>query len=533
MKLFKKSKASDESYWKSFTDIMAGLLLIILLILMLLLLYMTQMNREEHLNDEEFPTEYYNDRDVSHNESDHYSDHYYDYLYDRPPTDGGGGGGGGEGVDDPGVGLYNDVGHDKTAVFVTVVDEETENVIKKAGILFELYANKNSSGGLQALHTYYPYKVEYKQYETTEDGTFYLPEKISNGWYSLHNLKAPKGYGFAEDVNFEITESLDWPEPFMVKVPMSPSKSIIYVHDVDAETKRSVAGTVYEVYAREDVVTLDGTLRYKKGEKVDEFTCDENGKGASIKLYYGEYTVTQKEAALYYAASDTPLDVTLEYTETEAPTYEIECNRTKAVLTLTDDQTGEPVAGAVYQVTGREDVTTDENGTVVLSDLDKGSTYELTLVSLPEPYRMKSKTVSFTVDEKGRINGEALSEIDHTAYIIRLTASVTDMLFGNEISTTKIRVYDSSNTLVNEWEGTGTTYEIENLEPGTYTLEAGGRKSSRESIELRDQGGVQLVATKYWTLWDTIAVVGAALLLGLIAALIVSLLRRRRGDKDE
>ena len=531
MKLIKKQKNGDESYWKSFTDIMSGLLLIILLIMMLLLLYVTQINKEEHTEDYQYETQY--DDDYNDNSNNNISDHLADELYDRPPQDSGGGGGGG--IDDPGEndneGIYNDVGHDKTAVFVTVVDEETGNVIKKAGILFELYTDRDAKGGLQTLHTYYPEKIEFKQFETTEDGTFYLPEKITNGWYSLHNLKAPKGYSFAEDVNFEIDESLDWHDPFRVMVPMSPSKGVIYIHDIDADTGVNVTGTVYEVYAANDIITLDGTLRYKKGEKVDEFTTGEGGKGASKKLYYGDYTVTQKTAAAYYALNKTPLSVTIEYTENEPQTYEINCQKTIAELALIDDYSEEPIAGATIAITGREDAVTDSNGKIVLTDLDKDAVYKMELKALPEPYRAKIDTASFTVDDNGFINGKAKTELSMSAYIIRLSASVKDMLFGNDITGTTIRVYDSQNNLVDEWEGTGVARELKNINPGKYTLEAGGRASSRVSIELMDEGGIQTISTKYWTLWDTIMIIGAAVLLLIIVALIVALIRRIKRNK--
>ena len=532
MKLRKKQKSGDESYWKSFTDIMAGLLLIILLIMMLLLLYVTQINKEEHTEDYQYETQYDDDND---NENNNRSDHLADELYDRPTQEGGGGAGGG--VDDPGdndnEGIYIDIGHDKTAVFVTVVDEETENVIKKAGILFELYADRDAKGGLQILHTYYPEKKEYRQYETTKDGTFFLPEKITNGWYSLHNLRAPKGYSIADDVNFEITESLDWSEAYMVKVPMSPSKGVIYVHDTDADNNKNVSGTVYEVYAAEDVTTLDGTLRYKKGEKVDEFKTDESGKGESAKLYYGDYTVKQKTPATYYALNTDPLNVTLEYTETEAETHEIKCQKTRATLRLIDDYTEEPIKDAAYAVTGREDAVTDSEGRIILTDLEKNTTYDLTLKSLPDTYRAQTEKLSFTVDADGLIDRQYVAELNTTAYKIRLSVSARDMLFGNEITTTSIRLYDDKDTVVEEWEGTGTVREFENLDPGTYTVEVGGRKSTRVNIDLKDKGGVQTLATAYWTLWDTIAIFGGVLLLSLAVAAVIALIRRLRRKKDD
>ena len=525
MKLRKKLKSGEEGYWKSFTDIMSGLLLIILLIMMLLLLYVTQINKEEHTEDYQFETTVVDD-----NYTDYHSS---DEMYDRPPREGGAGGGG-YGVDDPGEndneGIYNDVGHDKTAVFVTVVDDETGNVIKKSGILFELYTGADSLGGLQTLHTYYPVKTEYKQYETTKDGTFFLPEKITNGTYSLHNLKAPKGYAFADDVNFEITEALDWAEPYRVTVPMSPSKSVIYVHDTDVDTNKTVSGTTYEVYAANDVKTLDGTVRYKKGEKVDEFKTDENGKGESVKLYYGDYTVKQKTPATYYALNTTPVNVTLEFTESEAETetHEFKCQKTRAELLLVDDYTEEPIKDATFAVGGREDATTNSEGKIVLTDLDRDSTYELTLKSLPESYRSQTEKITFTVDGDGRIDGDGVSKIDMTAYKIRLSVSARDMLFGNELTTTMIRLYDTNDKVVEEWEGTGTVREFEDLDPGTYTVEVGGRKSTRVSMELKDTGGIQTIATAYWTLWDTIAIIGGVLLLALIVFIFVSLFRRLR-----
>lgn len=531
MKLRKNKKNGEESYWKSFTDIMAGLLLVILLILMLLLLYMTQMNRETHEYDHEYdysvPYDVYDDYDEGHKA---------DEMYDRPPQDGGGGGGG-SGVDDPGTGtsdgIDNDYGRDKAAVFVTVIDEETGKAIKKEGITFELYSGTPPSGSRQTLNTYYPIKVSYENYETTKEGNFFLPEKIKYGWYYLHNIVAPKGYGFAEDTPFEITESRDWTDPYQIIVPMSPSKGIIYIQSVNAETQKNVAGGTYEVYAEEDVVTLDGTLRYAAGTKVDEFTCDQNGKGASKKIYYGKYSVRQKAAAQYYAVNTEPLSVTLEYKENaEDEVYTVECQKTKYTLNLVDDETGDPVEGAEFTVTGKNNLTTDENGRILISDLEKSTPYTFTLVSVPEPYRMKDTEVTVQVDANGLIDGKAVAEQEQTVYIIRLVVSVKDMFFGNEVSMGTLRLYGQNDAVVEEWSATGKKEEFPGLEPGSYTLEVDGNKSSRIGINLKDEGGIQNLETSVWTLWDTIAVIGAALILGAFAALIISFIRSRKRKKE-
>jgi len=532
MKIRKKRNVSEESYWKSFTDIMAGLLLVILLVVMLLLLLLTQMNEDEHSYDYQYETSY--EQHVA-DDYDRFK-HEYDHQNDNASNDSGGGGGG-SGEDDPGTkdneGIYVDVGHDKTAVFVTVVDEETGNVIKKDGTLFELYSNRNASGGLLTLHTYYPIKTEYKQYETTEAGTFFLPEKITKGWYSLHNLKAPQGYGLAEDVTFEIDESRDWSDPFLVEVPMAPAKSVIFIQNVDVSTNENIPGGTYEVFASEDIVTLDGTIRYRSGEKVDKFTCDKKGSGKSIKLYLGKYTVKQSAASEFYALNSNSIPVTLEQIESEAQTFTVKCEKTKAVFTLTDEYTEEPIKGAVFSVTDKEDeLTTNADGKISVTDLKKSATYTVTLKSLPEPYRYAEEPIKFTVDGNGRINGDAVLTQNQTAYIIRLGVDVTDIIYRNSISNSTIRLYDKSDVVVEEWDATGVEHMIEGLEPGLYTMEVNGRKSTRTFIDLKDIGKLQRLSTAVWTIWDTISVVGALIMLALISLLLINVFRRAKRKKN-
>lgn len=528
MRIRKKAKSGEESYWKSFTDIMAGLLLVILLVLMLLLLYMTQMNKEEHKYDYEYESSAVDEEDDKHHDADE--------LYDRPPEEGGGGGSGG-GADDPGTtdnqGIDNDYGHDKAAVFVTVVDEETGKVIKKQGILFNLYSNRTSTGKPIVLNTYYPTKVAYKQFETTEEGSFFLPEKIPYGWYTLHNLKAPKGYSFAADASFEITESRDWSDPYKIMIPMSPSKGVIYIQTRDADNKKAIGGATYTVTAEEDIVTLDGTVRVKAGTKVCDIKCDSTGKGASTKLYFGKYSVKQTTSAAYYAVNQTPLSVDLNYLDTKEKVYDILCAKTRKELTLLDAETQAPIAGAVYSVTGRDNVKTNEKGGISLTDLEKDSTYTLKLVSLPDHYRSLTKEITFKVDKNGLIDGSETSKSEMSAYIVRLYVSAKDRLFGSDINSSTLRLYDENNQIVEEWKATGETETFEDLAPGTYTLEADGNTSSRESIKLKDEPGKQSLELVIWTMWDTAAVIGAIVAAVLIIALIVSLIRSRIKKKGE
>lgn len=535
MKIRKKRRISEEEYWKSATDIMSGVLLVILLVLMLLLLYITQFNKEnsEHKADHDW---YYAGQYDQNNTNPTDTVHDYDNIDRRKnnnTSSGGGGGGGGD--DDPGVETPGnpDEGHDKTAVLVTAVDEETGNAIKKEGTLFELYSDKGSAGGIKTLHTYYPKKVEYKQYKTTSNGTFYLPEKITRGWYSLHNLTPPNGYGKADDYEFEVTESLDWPEPLRVKIPFSPSKNKIYVTNIDAETEEEVGGQTYTVYAAEDIVTLDGTVRYKSGQEVDEFKCDKYGKGSSKKLYLGKYYLIQKNPAQYYARYTQQLDVELKLTDTDNNAVEVKCEKTQVSIFLKDEYSNEAVVGAVYSVTDKGNVTTEKNGKLSIINLDKNKEYTVRLESLPEPYRSTIDTFKFHVDKDGNISGKPLKLFEQTAYIIRLSVDIKDMIFKNSVSGAQVSVVDSSGKSVDEWDTVGEAHEIEGLEPGEYFLVTNNDSDSKVRIHLKDNGKLQKAQAQIWTLWDTILVSASVVAAAVIIFLLTRLARYRRRKKSD
>lgn len=49
-----------------------------------------------------------------------------------------------------------------------------------------------------------------------------------------------------------------------------------------------LAGAVYEIYAAQDIVTLDGTVRVKKEDLVSTIETDSSGTAESELLYLGK-----------------------------------------------------------------------------------------------------------------------------------------------------------------------------------------------------------------------------------------------------
>ena len=69
----------------------------------------------------------------------------------------------------------------------------------------------------------------------------------------------------------------------------------------------------YEIYAKTDITTPEGTVKYTAGQLVETVTTDENGQFASQQLYLGTYVIKEKTAPDGYVQDTTEYEVTLSY----------------------------------------------------------------------------------------------------------------------------------------------------------------------------------------------------------------------------
>lgn len=75
----------------------------------------------------------------------------------------------------------------------------------------------------------------------------------------------------------------------------------------------SMAGAVFDVYAKGDKVTGDGTVHVKDGELIGSLTTDENGQAETPKMELGTYTFIEKVAPKGQVLDPTPREITFEY----------------------------------------------------------------------------------------------------------------------------------------------------------------------------------------------------------------------------
>lgn len=213
---------------------------------------------------------------------------------------------------------------------VVKLDKETGKRIPYEGAAFEIYDSNNHRITMQYT---YPQVTSIHTFYTNKEGYLITPEKLPYGDYTLKEVQAP--YGYVLD---------DTPIPFSISQENSSTDTGVTVVKVKARdvaqkgvinitktgeifssveenkgvytSKYSISnlkGAIFEIYAAEDITTLDGTVRYEQGTLVDTITTDDDGVAKSKELYLGKYTVIEKTAPNGYVHNAAKYDAELTY----------------------------------------------------------------------------------------------------------------------------------------------------------------------------------------------------------------------------
>lgn len=544
MKTRKRRQDPDAEYnfWQPATDMMSALVYVLLLIIALLGLYLLSDYtglEEPSSSSEEAASSGWHDDDY---------DGWHDGGADDDPGDGDGDGrydqqiiqtgGGGGGYDEDGV---------KAAVFAELIDEETERRIQEAGVRFELYRTDTAhliNGSLQTLNTYYPEKISYREYETTGEGTFYLPEKIWQGSYYFRQLSESEGYDAAADTYYDVDRMYDWPEPYIVQIRVAPCKNIIRLQMNDSETQQPVGGGTFRVIAAEDIITKDGTVRYTQGQQVDTITCDETGYGESVELYLGKYTVQQQSSPNYYTTMQQDLDAEVEKKNGSDPElHKIDTEKTKIILNVTDELTSSALEGAVFTVANRrtgttQTVATDGAGQIRLTDLDKSTTYLIREQQAPENYRPDDTDHTVIVAADGRIDGAGSTTLDITNRLLRVSISAVDTVLRSNTEGEQLSLYNEQDQLIRSWTSSDSGQLFTDLTEGSYYVvrgKADPANARKYPFTVQDTASTQNWTVPVFTLRSAVALavlavvaVGAVWLLVFLWGILV---RRRKARK--
>ncbi|EAC7182471.1 hypothetical protein CG492_13520 [Listeria monocytogenes] len=292
-------------------------------------------------------------------------------------------------------------------------DIETGKIIPLSGATFKV---KDSEGNFITQHVNYPSDKDITEFVTAADGTLVLPESLAYGDYTLVEVKAPTGYLLnKEEIPFTVNAdndgkmiTLDFSDaPAKGKVKGIKTKEVI---DQEKSTQDKVvykqvpaANIEFDVVAKENITTPDGTVLAKKGTVVDHLKTDKDGKFESNKeLYLGKYQLVETNLPSEYRELK-PIDFTLNYKDDQTQIVWANVNvknmLKKGVVEVSKKGTtgDDELPGATLNIKGKNIdltwVSTNDNKKYTLPDGD----YVLT-EKIPNPgYKLNQKAVPFTV----------------------------------------------------------------------------------------------------------------------------------------
>ena len=213
---------------------------------------------------------------------------------------------------------------------VVKLDAETGKQIAYEGAGFEIY---DSDGHRVNMQFTYPEVTEIHTFYTNSEGYLITPEKLPYSDYTLKEVQAPYGYVLdSTPIPFSITQENSSTDTGVTVVKVKArdvaQKGVIEITKTGEIFKSvienegiytpiyengNLANAVFEIYAAEDITTLDGTVRAYQGELVDEITTGKNGIAKSKQLYLGKYTVIEKTAPDTFVNANEQYDVELTY----------------------------------------------------------------------------------------------------------------------------------------------------------------------------------------------------------------------------
>lgn len=238
---------------------------------------------------------------------------------------------------------------------VVKLDKETGKRIPYEGAAFEIYDSDNHRVTMQYT---YPQVTSIHTFYTNKEGYLITPEKLPYGDYTLKEVQAPYGYILDDTpIQFSISQENSSTDTGVTVVKVKArdvaQKGVINITKTgeifsSVEENKGVytpkysvgnlKGAVFEIYAAEDITTLDGTVRYEQDALVDTVTTDDDGVAKSKELYLGKYTVIEKTAPNGYVHNTAKYDAELTYagqnvsvTSTELSVYN---NRQKISVSL-------------------------------------------------------------------------------------------------------------------------------------------------------------------------------------------------------
>lgn len=438
----------------------------------------------------------------------------------------------------------------KAKLKIVKKDDETKRPVLAAGTEFKIYDLDHKKYVEQV--TTYPITVTHKSYFTDSQGYLILPNNLSIGHYRIEELTAPDGYTLNQNyveiavdsntayqmdsVSGDVVIEVDYENhPVKGKLTVYKKGEMLAGFNKDfIYEEQFLKGAVFEVYAAEDIYSpdyqkdADGNriVVYAKDTLVTTITTGEDGMAVAENLPLGAYRVAEKTAPEGFVLNPEDSEVIFVYEDQDTPVVEQEVTvgdeRQKVAITVEkqDAENGAVVAGAVFGIYNKEDITAD--GKVIVEadtllqemtsdekglagctlDLPLGSYYVKELKA-PAGFVSSNEVLSFDASYQGQdVETVVLKAVKkNQPTTVEITKS--DITTGTELDGASLKVLDKDGNIVDEWTSVkDAPHVIKRLVAGeTYTLREefapyGYLKATDITFTVEDNGDVQKVEMK-------------------------------------
>ena len=303
--------------------------------------------------------------------------------------------------------------------------------------------------------------IEWVNLTKESDGVWRANKQMpESGQYVIHiyyNTAVQENL-YSHAVNF-------WPSDTTINVVNNRIMGKISVDKLDYHAGEKLANATFDVIARNDIRTPQGTVIYKQGEVVGNLTTDENGYGELDNLNLGEYTLKESIVPDGFRDDDSTYDFTITADKTDSKlhmgldvTWEINNYPTFINVYKVDKDSGKKLENAefdLYNVTDKKKVgtyKTDKNGNIAVFYLSRQKTYYLQETKAPDSYKLNDTKYYFYVDEKGAFSVSDLNgTVEDGTFNVPFHGTMT-ITVKNEIDICNLRITkknDNSKVLEN------------------------------------------------------------------------------------
>ena len=438
----------------------------------------------------------------------------------------------------------------KAKLKIVKKDDETKRPVLVAGTEFKIYDLDHKKYVEQV--TTYPITVTHKSYFTDSQGYLILPNNLSIGHYRIEEVTAPDGYTLNQNyveiavdsntayqmdsVSGDVVIEVDYENhPVKGKLTVYKKGEMLAGFNKDfIYEEQFLKDAVFEVYAAEDIYSPDyqkdaegnRIVVYAKDTLVTTITTGEDGMAVAENLPLGAYRVVEKTAPDGFVLNPEAAEVVFVYEGQDTPVVEQEVTvgdeRQKVAITVEkqDAENGAVVAGAVFGIYNKEDITAD--GKVIVAadtllqemtsdekgqagctlDLPLGSYYVKELKA-PAGYVSSNEVLNFDASYQGQdVETVVLKAVKkNQPTTVEITKS--DITTGTELDGASLKVLNKDGNVVDEWTSVkDAPHVIKRLVVGeTYTLREefdpyGYLKATDITFTVEDNGDVQKVEMK-------------------------------------